>query len=751
MTIRKATVLGAGVMGSQIAALLVNAGIQVELLDVVIDQNDKNKLSKMGYDRINDRKKPMLYDEKFLGNLSYGNFDDNLKEASDSDLFIEAVKEDIQIKHDIWKKIAAVAKDTAILATNTSGIPIEMIAKVLSDDERARFLGMHFFNPPRFMKLVELIPNSKTSDATMEVVSDFAINGLGKGVVTANDVPAFIANRIGTHAMADNMARAEKLGLSVVEADALTGKVIGRPMGTYALSDLVGLDIATSVVKGIMMDPSETEHFTLPDLMPKLLEKGLFGNKVKQGFYKREGRKKLVISPDTLEYTEVEMPSLPILAQFGRKLKDNLDIIFNSDNPAGKYLWETLAASFYYSALNVPKAANDYKDIDRALVWGFNWQKGPFQLWDLMGFERVKERLTKEYGSLPEWVANRTEPFYQPGERLEQTTSIEEKIEKDLWDGEASRFSVVNTDQLLFKFKTPNNTITDGLCEDLIKAVDTLENEDYSGMVIYSDGPHFSLGANLLMMKAAIEQEQVDELVGGTISVLHNAVNRMRYATKPIATATQGRALGGGAEILLASPFVVAAAESYIGLVEVGVGLIPGGGGLAELAERATIGNDQTSNKIQTLAKVVMNVAQAKVVMNAYEAQENLFLKPTDTIIMNGDRRVEVALDRVRFEANAGYVPRTKRTFAALGTDFIGVVEGQLDSMRLGHFISDYDMEIALALTEVLAGGEVARGTLVNQAYLQSLEKAQFTRLAKNQKTYERIAHMLKTRKPLRN
>lgn len=751
MIIRKATVLGAGVMGTQIAAHLVNAGLQVKLLDVVIDPEDKNKLSRAGYERMIDKKRPLLYDKSFVGNISYGNFEDDLSQPSDSDLFIEAVKEEVSIKHELWKKIASIASENAILATNTSGIPIEVIAKVLNPQEKQRFLGMHFFNPPRFMKLIELIPNTETSTETLDTISEFSQNVLGKGVVIANDVPAFIANRIGTHAMADNMARAEKMDLSISQADALTGKVIGRPMGTYALADLVGLDIATFVVKGIMQDPSETKHFTLPALMPKLMEAGHLGNKTKKGFYKKEGKNRYVIDPETLEYRPLEPVHLPFLEKLGRNLKENLNEIFESQDNAGLYLWETLAASFYYAAINVPKAAKDYKDIDRALVWGFNWKKGPFQLWDMMGFERVKDRLEKEYGTLPEWIYQLNGGFYNDSTVFSPEEAIEQKIDKHLWDKEASRLSVIYNDQLLFKFKTPNNTITDQLSQDLIDAVEVLETNQYSSMVIYSPGAHFSLGANLVMMKTAIDQGKADELISATIELLHQAVNRLKYATKPIVTAAQGRALGGGCEILLASPFVVAAAESYIGLVEVGVGLIPAGGGLAELTERATAGNDQNANKLHTLSQVVMNVAQAKVAMNAYEAREKLFLRDTDTIIMDGDCRVEVALDRARFEAKAGYVPRTKAQFAALGSDFIGIVEGQLDAMRLGHFISDYDMTIALALTEVVAGGELPRGTLINQMYLQSLEKEAFVTLAKNQKTYERIAHMLKTKKPLRN
>lgn len=751
MLIRKATVLGAGVMGSQIAALLVNAGLQVKLLDVVIDEGNKNKLSKAGYERITHPKKGMLYDENMIGNLSYGNFTDDLNELSNSDLFIEAVKEDIQIKHDVWNKIAKIAKPTAILTTNTSGIPIEMIARVLSDEDKARFIGFHFFNPPRYMKLVELIPNSQTDQGVLHQLKTFAETALGKGVVIANDVPAFVANRTGVHAISNAMYLGEQAGLSVSEVDALTGKVIGRPMGTYQLSDLVGNDIGLFVMKGLMQDPAEHAYFKMSELLPVLYEKGALGNKVKHGFYKREGRKTLVFDPEVMSYADKPKVELPILKELGRDLAKNMDIIFNASDLAGKFLWENLRNTFYYAAHNVPKASLDFKDIDRAMVWGFNWKLGPFQLWDLMGFEKVKDRIAQELGELPTWVQERQESFYSENEQLDNVKPISEFVAETLWNREGSNLSVTHEDQLLFKIQTPNNTLTATLSTDLIEAIDKLENENYSSLVLYSPGANFSVGANLFMVKAAIEQGKVDEQIEPTIAELHRAVNRMRYATKPIVTAVQGRALGGGAELILGSPYVVAAAESYIGLVEVGVGLIPSGGGLAELTERVMMSPGLKANHVKLLAEVVTRVSSATVAMNAYEARRHLYLSDTDTIIANSEQRVEVALKKAKFLSENNYIPRTLATFPALGEDFKAIVEGQLDAMRLGNFISDYDMELGLAIASIVSGGAVPEGVLINQLWLQNLEKEYFVKLSKNQKTYERISHMLQTGKPLRN
>lgn len=752
MTIKKASILGAGVMGSQIAAVLVNAGLEVELLDIVIDENDKNKLSKGAYDRITHPKKGLLFDPSFASNVTYSNFTDALEKQSDSDLFIEAVAEKVDIKHDLWSKVAKIAKKDAILATNTSGIPIEVIAKALDDETRKRFVGMHFFNPPRFMKLVELIPNTKTSQETMDSITDFTVNKLGKGIVPANDVSGFIANRIGTYSSMDIMKRADQAKLSIQEVDVLTGEYIGRPkMGTFKLGDMVGLDIAYNVTKGMMQDAAEKEFFSVPPMLEKMIQAGYLGNKTKQGAYKKEGRNRFVIDPETMEYKPLEKVNLPIQKELGRSLKKNLQVIFNSTEKEGIFLWETLRNVMYYSALNVPKAANDYKNIDRAMVWGYNWKLGPFQLWDIIGFEKVKNRMKDELGSLPGWIENKRDDFYQAGDTLSYVPAIETKIEKEIWNKVDTNLSVVNDDQLLLKMQTPANSITPGFSQDLADAVEYLESNNYSSMVLYSNGANFCVGANLMGMRQAIEEGKVNELVGPGVDILQGAIKRVRYSKKPIVTAAQGRALGGGAELLLASPFVVAAAETYMGLVEVGVGLIPSGGGLAELTERILKDDDVPSNRFARLAKLVQNVSSAYVSMNAYQAKAAGFLSDTDVIVQNDEQRVYAALELAKFYSKYGYQVAKKYTYLAPGRDFKSIVESNLDAMRLGHFISDYDMEVGLSVADIVAGGDLPRNTYINHDYLLSLEKNNFLKLSGNQKTYERIAHMLETKRPLRN
>lgn len=752
MTIKKASVLGAGVMGSQIAAVLVNAGLEVQLLDIVIDEADKNKLSKAAYDRITHPKKGLLYDPSFASQLSYSNFTDAFSKENDSDLFIEAVAEKVDIKHNLWSQVAKVAKTDAILATNTSGIPIEVIAKVLDDETRQRFIGMHFFNPPRFMKLVEVIPNSKTSQETIDRITDFSVNTLGKGIVPANDVPGFIANRIGTYSSIDIMQRAEKAGLKIQEVDALTGEYIGRPkMGTFKLGDMVGLDIAYNVTRGMMQDPEEAKFFTVPALLEKMVKAGLLGNKTKQGSYKKEGRTRLVINPETMEYQPLEKVQLPIQNDLGRSLKKNLEVIFNDQSREGIFMWETLRNVMYYSALNVPKAANDYKNIDRAMVWGYNWKLGPFQLWDAIGFEKVRDRMRQELGHLPAWVEAIESGFYQKGESISHVQPIEGKIEKELWNKPDTHLSVINGNQLLLKMQTPANSITPGFSQDLAEAIEVLEKENYSSMVLYSNGANFCVGANLMGMKQAIEEGQVESAIGPGVDVLHHAIKRLRYAKKPVVTAAQGRALGGGAELLLASPFVVAAAELYMGLVEVGVGLIPSGGGLAELTERVLKVDQTPANRFARLAKLVEQVSTAFVSMNAYQAKAAGFLRETDVIVQNEEQRVYAALELAKFYSQYGYQAAKKYTYVAAGRDFKAIVESNLDSMRLGHFISDYDMEVGLAVADIVAGGDLPRNTYINHDYLLGLEKKNFLKLSGNQKTYERITHMLETKRSLRN
>lgn len=752
MTIRKATVLGAGTMGSQIAALLVNAGLKVKLLDIVIDDNEPNKISKKAYDIITNPKRPQLFDLSFASNLSYGNFNDDLTGEDDADIYIEAVKEEVEIKHQIWNKVKDVAKEDAVFATNTSGIPIESIANVFDDSDKARFFGMHFFNPPRIMKLVEVIPNSKTAQTVIQRVQYFAEDVLGKGVIVANDVPGFVANRVGTQTMNDIMYRAESQGLSITEVDALTGRSIGRPkMGTYGLSDLVGLDIALAVTQGMQRIPEEQPFFHDNQLAQKLAQNGALGNKTKQGYYKKVNKQRLVFDPEQNDYVEPQPPQFEILGQFSKDLAKNLEVIFNAQDDAGVFLWETLRNNFYYSAINVPKAATSFKDIDRALVWGFNWKQGPFQLWDSMGFERVKSRMKEELGQLPEWIEQRNEPFYAQGETIERITPVDDYINETLWNRTDSNLSVAHKDQLLLKLQSKNNVITNGFLADLLEAIDTLEQSDYSSMVIYAGGANFSVGANLFQMKQAHEEGRVVEEVGVAVEQLHYVFARLKYAVKPIVTAVQGKALGGGCELVLHSPIVVAASESYIGLVETGVGLLPAGGGLAELSDRILRTNHKMDDKQKSITDILMQIGFAKVSTNAYEAVKYHYLRTTDTIILNTEKRVEVALNRARYESQTNYMPTPQARYIALGKDFKALAEGQLDAQRIGHFISDYDYEITLKVAEVLGGGDIPRNTYINQRYLQKLEKERFLELLQNKKTYDRITHILETGKPLRN
>ncbi|WP_034545605.1 3-hydroxyacyl-CoA dehydrogenase/enoyl-CoA hydratase family protein [Carnobacterium alterfunditum] len=752
MNIKKATVLGAGTMGAQIAALLVNAGLKVKLLDIVLDKEDKNKLSKGAYDRITHPKKSMLYNADWNKNLTYGNFEDDLKAGDDSDIFIEAVTEKLAIKHDLWLKVAAIARKDAILASNTSSIPIGAIAKPLPEEAKARFVGVHFFNPPRYMKLVEIIPHEATNPVVTEDLKTFVSTVLGKGAVDANDVSGFVANRIGTYSASDTAYRAEQLGLSITEVDAITGKIIGRPKtGTFRLLDMVGIDIGYFVTKTMMSNPEETEYFKMPKLVEKMVALGNLGDKTKQGFYKKDGRKRLVFDVKTETYVEPKPVELAILKEFSRDLTKNLTTIFESEDEVGIFLWETLRNLMYYSAINVPKATNEYINIDRAMVWGYNWSVGPFQLWDMMGLDKVKARMEKELGELPEWIKERSEPFYQEGQSISPASKPEDFAHKQVWKKEDSELFATQDNFLMLAMRTPNNTITVGFEADIVKAVDVLEKEDYKGLLLYSDGPNFSVGANLYYMKMAIDQELVDTETRKGSELFHEAVRRMKFASKPIVTAAKGRALGGGAELVMASPYVVAAAETYIGLVEAGVGLIPGGGGLAELADRVYRQDVSRADKIRQLADILTQVSTGHVTMSAYEAQQIGFLKETDMIIQNEELVFEAALQTLRLKAAYNYIPNNLVEYEVLGTNFKAIAAAQVDAMVDGHFASKYDGVVTSAIADVLAGGNVPLGTKVNQKWLQKLSEDNFVKLSKNEKTYERIVHMLEKKKPLRN
>lgn len=753
MTIKKATILGAGIMGSQIAALLVNAGLQVKILDIVIDETDPNKLSKAAYDRITNPKKSQLYMNELAANLSYGNFQDDLSESSDSDIFIEAVSEKLEIKHNLWEKVAKVAKAGAILTTNTSGIPIGEIAEVLEGENKSHFLGFHFFNPPRHMKLVEIIPHENTDPKVVELLTDFTIQTLGKGVVVANDVSGFVGNRIGVYTMVDAMNRAEEQGLSINEVDAITGQIIGRPKtATYRLGDFVGIDIAFHVAQGMKQNIEEEKYFHTPKMLQQLMDKGNLGNKSKQGFYKKDGKTIYMYDVVTEDYIEQKPVDFAIMEKLGRNLTKNLQVIFDAEDEIGKFIWDTLANVMYYSAINVPKATQDHKNIDRAMVWGYNWKLGPFQLWDAIGFEKVKERLRETHGELPEWIENRDTNFYGENDSISQVKGLEAYVSKPVWDhkGVSDLYEAEN-DLLVYVLRTPNNSITGELSKDILQAVKVLEEGPYRGMIVYAEGSNFSVGANLVQISQTIKDKTAEEFLPEMIGDLHNSVLALKHSTKPIVTAARGRALGGGAELLLYSPFVVAAAESYIGLVEMGVGVLPSGGGLAELAERVYLKGQERGEEIKQLGKVFRNVAFAKVSGHAYEAREMGLLKETDVIIQNEELILEAALKKADLEASYNYLPAAPKQFAVEGTNYRAIAQAELDTLVSGNFASDYDRVIGTEIATVLSGGKVPLGTLADQRYLMNLEKESFIKLCRNEKTLDRMVHMLDKKKPLRN
>lgn len=753
MTIKTATVLGAGNMGSQIAALLVNAGLQVRLLDVVLDPKDPNRLSREAFERITNPKKGLLYSSSFAPNLSYGNFDDDLASASASDLFIEAVAENPAIKHRLWERVARVARPEAILTTNTSGIPIREVAAILSEADKARFAGFHFFNPPRFMKLVELIPHETTSAETLTRLTDFATRVLGKGIVRASDVPGFVANRIGVYALVDVMYRAEAEALPPEEVDALTGTVIGRPKtATYRLNDLVGIDIVHEVARNMAALPAQKAYYRLPPSLSLMTEKGSLGNKTSQGYYRKEGREIQVYRKDTDSYTPEKPADIPLLGQLGRDLTKNFRTIFEQrKDGAARFLWQTLANIMHYAAINVPEATDDYRNIDRAMVWGYNWRLGPFQIWDAIGFDRVREDLRKLSGSLPAWIEARNEGFYGPGEDISPLKGLADHVEGSIWQHEGvSDLLVAANRKLILVMRSPHNTVTLEFAQDLRNAVEFLNRNDYRAMVVHAEGANFSPGANIGDMSRLIAEGQISA-IARLVDAIQGATAALKYSAKPIVTAARGKALGGGAELLLHSPFVVAAAESVIGLVEIGVGVIPSGGGLTELATRIYAKHQERAEELAGLKKAFNQVIFARTSGNAWEAREMGYLRETDLIIQNEALILEAALQKADLEASFNYIPGTKSSLPVQGSNFRALALARLDSLVAGEFATEHERGIGAEVASTLAGGDVPLGTQLTPEHFLALEKAGFLKLCQTEKTLERMQHMLKTRQVLRN
>ncbi|MCM3745421.1 3-hydroxyacyl-CoA dehydrogenase/enoyl-CoA hydratase family protein [Sporosarcina luteola] len=790
--IKKAAVLGSGVMGSGIAAHLANIGIPVLLLDIVPtqlteqeeaknltleDRQVRNKFAATALEKLLKQKPAPLAAKQNLSLIEVGNFEDDLEKLNDVDWIIEVIVENLDIKKSLYEKIDAVRKPGTIITSNTSGISIEAMAEGRSEDFQKHFLGTHFFNPPRYLKLLEVIPTAKTDERVLNFMLQFGEDRLGKGVVVAKDTPNFIANRIGTYGLLVTLREMEKRGYSIGEVDSVTGTLIGRPKSaTFRTLDVVGLDTFMHVAKNAY-DKTEGEEqkvFELPAFMKKMIDNGWLGAKTKQGFYLKEGKEILELDPETFEYgptKKLKTPSIEIAKQ-QKGLANKVKTLVYANDRTGEILWSILSPTLRYSAELNGEIADDIVAIDNAMKWGFGWQQGPFEIWDAIGVAKSVEKMKEENVEIPAFVQtmldNGFESFYKEeegevfffdGEGYQPVTVNEKAINLKLYKkkhGVIKKNSGASLIDLgdgiaLLEFHSQSNAIGLDIIQMINFAVDEVE-KNYKGLVIGNQGKNFCVGANLAMILMEAQDDNIFEL-DYTIRAFQNAMMKIKYSRKPVVAAPFQMTLGGGAEVCLPAAHIQASMETYIGLVEVGVGLIPGGGGNVNLYTKHLKGlpNGVHVDYQYVANKVFETIAMAKVSTSAEEAKENNFLNFADGISVNPDHLIYDAKQAALSLYEAGYTPPKKEKIPVTGDSGYATMLLGAEGMHLSGFISDHDLKIAKKLAFVLSGGKVPYGTLVDEQYMLDLEREAFLNLIQEPKSQQRMQHMLLKGKPLRN
>ncbi|MGV2826800.1 3-hydroxyacyl-CoA dehydrogenase NAD-binding domain-containing protein [Myxosarcina sp. GI1(2024)] len=775
---RTAAVLGAGVMGSQIAAHLANAGLTVHLLDIPAAEDNKNAIVEAAWQKALKHKPPILYTEKTARRITLGNFDEHLDRLADVDWVIEAVVENLEIKQQLMTRLESVVSHEAIVSTNTSGLPVNEIVRGLPQSFRQRFLGTHFFNPPRYLKLLELIPTEDTDTEILLRLEWFARLHLGKGVVVAKDTPNFIANRIGIYATMLGIKAFIDEGYTIEEIDTLTGTLVGRPKsGTFRTADLVGLDTLVYVAKNLypaIPDDESREVFRVPALLEKLVETGSLGAKAGQGFYKKEGGQILSLNPETFVYEPAKPLNLGDLKSIQKlELPERLRALYRDSGRAGKFFRKLMLSILSYSSYRLREITDSPAEIDRAMRWGFGWELGPFELWDVLGFKNVITDMQTADIPLADWIETmikhhqvagfyRQDTVYTPDAGYAPLNIPQDEIDLDviksqsknvLWQNEEAALLDLGDGVVLYEFRSKGNTLSFKVMEGLTEVLDLLETNNYRGMVIGNNNDNFCGGANLVEIGKLAQSGKLGR-VSDLVRQFQTTLQRIHYFPKPIVAAVRGLALGGGCELVMACPQVVAAAESYIGLVELSVGLIPGAGGIMRMAAwAASRAAKETATQIQPfLLQVFKTIGMAKVANSAYEALELGFLSPTAKIVINSDRRLYVAKQEVICLDLEGYAPIPRGdSIMVLGEPGRAALEHGAYVFQQGGYISEYDRFLANRLAYVLTGGELSAPSLVSEDYLLQLERETFIPLLKEKKTQERIAHLLTTKKPLRN
>ncbi len=793
--IKKAAVLGSGVMGSGIAAHLANIGIEVLLLDIVpFNLTDEQKKSpKVRNSIVNGalkaatKSKPApFYDKKFVSKISTGNFDDDFDKIADCDWIIEVVIERLDIKKQIFEKVDQFRKEGSLVSSNTSGIPIHMMTDGRSDDFKAHFLGTHFFNPPRYLRLLEIIPTPDTKQEVTDFFMDYGDKYLGKQTVLCKDTPAFIANRVGVYLMGKGMALTQELGLDITEVDKLTGPAIGRPKtGSYRLGDLVGLDVMDKVLKGLKAncpDDADVQSLELPAYFHFLIENKFLGNKTKQGFYRktkeRDAKGRPVILGLNLETHEYEPTKPAKLASLGvaKQIDDlgkRIKSLYNAEDKGGEFIRRSFASMFSYSSLRVPEITDAVYNVDYALQSGFAWEIGPFEYWDLIGLKKGIDDAESLGESIAPWVKEMVEAghesfyifengirkCYNPAtKKHEALPAAESFIVLDAYREKAPVFKNdevtlhdIGDGVLCLEFTSKMNSIGEGILRGIQECIRIAEEDGWKGIVIGNNAQNFSVGANLMLIGMFAFQQQFDEL-NMAVKLFQDTTMRCRYSSIPVVTATQGYVFGGGCETLMHCDGSVVAAESYIGLVEVGVGLLPGGGGTKEFALRASDAFFEGDVMMPTLIDKFRTIATAAVATSAPEAYNHGYLiKGRDNVVMNAKRNIAEAKQKVLYLAEGYKMPMKRKDIKVLGQAGLATLYAAAHSLKLGKYASDHDLKIAHKIAYVLCGGDLSEATTVSEQYLLDIEREAFLSLAGEQKTLERIQHMLEKNKPLRN
>ena len=789
-SISTVAILGAGVMGAQIAAHCVNAGVDVILFDLPAKEGLPNGVVNRALDGLKKIEPAPLATKALLTHIEAANYDQNLDRLRHCDLIIEAIAENPEWKRDLFARVAPYVRADAILASNTSSLLIDELAQTLPETLRHRFCGVHFFNPPRYMHLVELVPGTATDAELLDGLESFLVTTLGKGVLRAPDTPTFLANRVGVFSLLAVLHHTQRLGLGFDVVDALTGSLIGRPKSaTFRTADVVGLDTMAHVVQSMtdtLGDDPWHGYFNLPDWLTALIAKGAFGQKTGAGVYLKKGRDILVLDLKTQDYRpsegKVEPDVLEIL-----KLKDpaeKFSRLRKHVSPQAQLLWAIHRDVFHYVAYHLATIADNARDLDFAMRWGYGWAFGPFEVWQAAGWSEIVTAIQTDIDAgttmanvpLPAWVGHIKRgvheaagsfsardnalkprsllPVYQRQWMPEKLLGEPGDTGKTIYENEGVRLWLSGQDDSvpILSFKSKMHVIGREVLDGIIEAVGHAE-QDYCGLVIWQDQPPFSAGANLYQVAPLMLAGSFAEL-DRFVAYFQKMTSAIKYAKVPVVAAVNGMALGGGCEIVMHSARAVAALESYIGLVEVGVGLIPAGGGCKEFAVRAAELAQATANKdpFDFLQGIFSNVARAAVSKSAHEAKQLGFMRAEDRVVLNQHELLHVAVAQVHALVESAYRPPLRPVAVPIaGRNGIAVAEMMLVNMKEGGMISEHDYAVSKAVATALCGGDIETGTLVDEDWLLAVERREFVNLLKSDKTQQRVMQMLETGKPLRN